>query len=269
MAVLFNTAPFLLGFLPIVVGGFFIVGRMAGTRVGVGCGSSPPACSSTAGGTRNSWRCSPARSSPITGWAQRSWRQARAGRDGAARRWLIAGVHRNLGAAGLVQIRRLPCSRGGGARRLHAPALDIALPLAISFFTFQQIMFLAESRRARSRRRGLHDLRRLRRLLPAPDRRADRAPARDHAATAGARPRAPARARRSPTGLTIFLLGLAKKLVLADTFAHFADVGLRRRRAGRAAQPVRGVVRGGWPTRCRSISISPAIPTWRSGWRGC
>ena len=26
-------------------------------------------------------------------------------------------------------------------------------------------------------------------------------------------------------GLTIFLLGLAKKLVLADTFAHFSDVG--------------------------------------------
>ena len=31
-------------------------------------------------------------------------------------------------------------------------------------------------------------------------------------------------------GLTIFLLGLGKKLVLADTFGGFADTGLRRGR---------------------------------------
>jgi alginate O-acetyltransferase complex protein AlgI len=32
-------------------------------------------------------------------------------------------------------------------------------------------------------------------------------------------------------GLTIFLLGLAKKVVLADTFARFSDVGLTRSHA--------------------------------------
>ncbi len=108
--------------------------------------------------------------------------------------------------------------------RLHTPELDIFLPLAISFFTFQQIMFLTESRSGDRVDAGLlpyasfvaffphliaGPIVRPREIMPqllAPD-------------------LAVPRAQHIAEGLTIFLLGLAKKLVLADTFANFSDVG--------------------------------------------
>jgi len=108
--------------------------------------------------------------------------------------------------------------------RLDAPELHIFLPLAISFFTFQQIMYLVESFHGDRTHSGLlpyaafvaffphliaGPIVRPREIMPqllAADLTVPRA---DHIAD----------------GMTIFLLGLAKKLVLADTFARFSDVG--------------------------------------------
>ncbi len=108
--------------------------------------------------------------------------------------------------------------------RLHTPELDIFLPLAISFFTFQQIMFLTESRSGDRVDAGLLPYASFVAFFPH--------------LIAGpiVRPReimpqllaldlAVPRAEHIAEGLTIFLLGLAKKLVLADTFANFSDVG--------------------------------------------
>jgi alginate O-acetyltransferase complex protein AlgI len=108
--------------------------------------------------------------------------------------------------------------------RLNAPELDIFLPLAISFFTFQQIMYLVESYRGDRVDAGLLPYAAFVAFFPH--------------LIAGpiVRPReimpqllagdlAVPRAEHLAEGLTIFLLGLAKKLVLADTFAHFSDVG--------------------------------------------
>ncbi|HET6234733.1 MAG TPA: MBOAT family O-acyltransferase [Acetobacteraceae bacterium] len=98
------------------------------------------------------------------------------------------------------------------------------LPLAISFFTFQQIMFLVDSAHARRPEVGplpyaalvgffphliAGPIVRPSEVLPQLQ---SRHLARPDAANLAA-------------GLTIFLLGLGKKLVLADTFGGFADIG--------------------------------------------
>ena len=193
---LFNSPEFVLGFLPLALAGFFLAGRIGGTTSGHCAGWSPPACSSTAGGTRNSCCCWPARSSPITRCGQRILILTRG--TGIAAALADRRHRRQPGAARLVQIRQLHAATAcSGCTR---PELDIFLPLAISFFTFQQIMFLVESHRRRPRRCRPAALCRVRRVLSAPDRRSDRAAARDHAAAAGA-PTLPCRApSTSPKG---------------------------------------------------------------------
>ncbi len=107
---------------------------------------------------------------------------------------------------------------------IDLPTLDIFLPLAISFFTFQQILFLTDCRRGD--------------IAPVP--------ALPYACFVAFFPHliagpivrpseilpqfaagdvAVPREENLSAGLALFLLGLAKKLVLADCFAHFADVG--------------------------------------------
>ena len=141
-------------------------------------------------------------------------------RSGAPRRWLLVGVAGNLALLGWFKYADFLLAMVS----LDAPALGIVLPLAISFFTFQQIVFLVDCQNS---------------SRPAPDL--------THYAAFVAffphliagplvRPRnivpqleALAQTRFSSenlaAGLTLFLLGLAKKLVLADLFGGFADTG--------------------------------------------
>jgi alginate O-acetyltransferase complex protein AlgI len=109
------------------------------------------------------------------------------------------------------------------AGSLDLPDPHLALPLGISFFTFQQVMYLSECRRAGRPPAFLSyaaciaffahlfagPLVRPAEVMPQ----IERAPARGF------------RAEEVAEGLMIVLLGLAKKLVLADGFAPFADRG--------------------------------------------
>jgi alginate O-acetyltransferase complex protein AlgI len=221
--VLFNSAPFLLGLLPLTLAGFFLVGRLGGTVWAlrwiiaaslVFYGWSDPRFVVLLAG------------SIVTNYllGQQILILARAGRARGARSWLVLGVTLNLGLLGWFKYAGFLVRLGATVGGWRDPALDIALPLAISFFTFQQIMFLADSARGDRPDAGFTHyaafvaffphliagpIVRPRDIIPQ--------------LLAGdlARPRAEAIAE----GLEIFLLGLAKKVVLADTFAHFADVG--------------------------------------------
>src|SRR5580704_13583181 len=220
---LFNTPEFILGFLPVALLGFFLAGRV--------------------GGSRWALRWLVLASLFFYGWwntkfvlllvasilanytiGQRILRLTQADRPRAAYHWLVGGVVLNLALLVWFKYANFLIGSAAAVAGLHAPELDIFLPLAISFFTFQQIMFLTESRNADRIDAGLlpyaafvaffphliaGPIVRPRHIMPQLLGRDLIVPRVDHLTE----------------GITIFLLGLAKKLVLADMFARFADVG--------------------------------------------
>ncbi|HME21372.1 MAG TPA: MBOAT family protein [Acetobacteraceae bacterium] len=217
---LFNSPEFVLAFLPIALGGFFLAGRVGGTRWAL-CWLV--AASLFFYGWWNPKFVLLLAGSILANYAfgQQILHLARNGRRREAQRWLIAGVTANLALLGWFKYANFMIH---DVLRLHTPELDIFLPLAISFFTFQQIMYLVESRSGDRVDAGPLPYGALIAFFPH--------------LIAGpiVRPReimpqllaadlAEPRAAHIAEGLTIFLLGLAKKVVLADTFAHFSDVG--------------------------------------------
>jgi alginate O-acetyltransferase complex protein AlgI len=97
----------------------------------------------------------------------------------------------------------------------------LLLPLAIRFFTFQQIVFPVESyRMQRSDSALLHYANIIPHLIAGPIVRR-----REIVPQLVAADIPTPRLENLAEGSMIFLLGLAKQLVLADTFASFADVG--------------------------------------------
>ena len=140
-----------------------------------------------------------------------------------ARLWLVAGIAGNLALLGWFKYADFL----RGMAWPDAPPLGIALPLAISFFTFQQIMFLVECRdpahpfpgRARYAAFVLF----FPHLIAGPlVRPSDILPQLEGLGRFGM-PHVPT--ENLSAGLTLFLLGLAKKLILADLYGGFADTG--------------------------------------------
>lgn len=220
---LFNTPEFILGFLPVALVGFFLAGRVGGS---VWALRWLVVASLFFYGWWNAKFVLLLVASILVNYAigQRILRLTQVDSPRAAHRWLVGGVVLNLALLGWFKYANFLIGNAAAVAGLHAPELDIFLPLAISFFTFQQIMFLAESRSADRIDAGLlpyaafvaffphliaGPIVRPRDIMPqllAPDLIEPRV---DHLTE----------------GITIFLLGLAKKLVLADMFARFADVG--------------------------------------------
>ncbi len=219
---LFNSPPFLVGFLPVALGGFYLLGRL-GTQWAlrwIVAASlffygwwSPPFVLLLIGSIVGNY-----------GFGQRILALARGGRPRAARRWLVVGIALDLGLLGWFKYAGFFAAAFASLLGQPAPALDIFLPLAISFFSFQQIMFLVDSYREQRPDAGFTayaafiaffphliagPIVRPYEIIPqllAPDLTVPRA---DNLAG----------------GMTTFLLGLAKKVVLADCFARFSDIG--------------------------------------------
>jgi D-alanyl-lipoteichoic acid acyltransferase DltB (MBOAT superfamily) len=136
------------------------------------------------------------------------------------RKWLMTGLAFNLGLLMFFKYANFLASLAG----ITLPYGGIALPLGISFFTFQQVMFLVDTYRREADVTGIVDYACFVSFFPH--------------LIAGpiVRPNAiipqftglrPLRdwPKRFSEGAEIFLLGLAKKLVLADSFARFSDPG--------------------------------------------
>jgi alginate O-acetyltransferase complex protein AlgI len=132
--------------------------------------------------------------------------------------WLLAGIGLNLGVLAYYKYWGFLCASLG----LPPPAETIVLPLAISFFTFTQITYLADIRSGKIESNGFLDyvlfvaffphliagpIVHHRQLIP------------QFREKEAFRPTVPG----FVPGLALFILGLSKKMLVADLFAPFAD----------------------------------------------
>lgn len=215
---LFHTTAFILGFLPVCLAGFFTLGRF--------CGATWALRWLIASSLFFYAWWNPRHLPLLIGSVVLNHMIARKLRHTSKpRAWLAAGITLNLAFLGWFKYADF---------LLHivapnAPALNITLPLAISFFTFQQVMFLVDTSRDHAHPPAKPPPSLLTyaafvtffpHLIAGPIVRPS-----EIIPQLAAPDLARARIDNFTDGLLIFLLGLGKKLVLADTFGGFADIG--------------------------------------------
>jgi len=216
---MFHTIAFIMGFLPICVTGFFALGRFCSARWAlrwlVACSLFFYAW----------WH--PAHLPLLVASVVLNHTIARKlVHTNRRRAWLTVSIGLNLAILGWFKYADF---------LLHivspnAPALHVVLPLAISFFTFQQIMFLVDTSRSQPALTASQKFPSLLtyasfvtffpHLIAGPIVR----PSEIIPQIAAPRLALP-NIENLTDGLLIFLLGLGKKLVLADMFGGFADTG--------------------------------------------
>lgn len=204
---LFNSFQFLCVFLPIVVGGYWLLARTLPVSLSIAWLAVASYVFYVSGEHTYPWLL--AVSVVANFLLGQAISAAPPDRSGV---WLAAGVIGNLGLLGYYKYAVFVTDqlRWAGA---EVPALHVVLPIGISFYTFTQIAYLVDVRRGATRERSfvsyllfvsyfphliagpiLHHGE----MLPQ-----FRAPARDTL-------------RRICSGLIIFAIGLVKKTVLAD-----------------------------------------------------
>ena len=225
---LFNSFAFLFGYLPIVLAGYFLLDRLTSSA---------------------SWRLAPAVWLALASLFFYAWWDVRylplllasicvnygagrliGARAGAARkRVLVAALALNLGLLAYYKyanffidsVNAVAVAAGAGAGSLPWSGLDIILPIGISFFTFTQIAFLVDCYRGEVREyRFIHYVLFVSyfpHLIAGPVlHHRDMMP--QFAAPANAHPRA----ANFAIGLSIFTIGLAKKVLIADNLSPLA-----------------------------------------------
>ncbi len=223
---LFHSQGFVLGFLPACLAGCFLLGRFAGRTWAL---AWLLAASLFFYGWWNPRFVLLLLGSIAANYAlgQRILHLARAERRTATRCWLVAGIGGNLALLGWFKYADFLLHIAAP----RAAPLGIFLPLAISFFTFQQIMFLVDSARQDRADAGLLTYATFVAFFPhliaGPIVRP-----KDIIPQLQQRDLAVPRAENLADGVTLFLLGVAKKLVLADTFGGFADIGFNAASGG-------------------------------------
>lgn len=223
ISLLFNSDAFVIGFLPLFLAGFALAGWRFGPRAALGFLLA-------ASLFFYAW-WKPVFLPLLAGSVVGNYLLVAAMRRAARRkRFLVCGLAANLGLLGWFKYAGLLAATGAAAFGLTAPDLGIILPLGISFFTFQQVMYLVDSYRDEGPVAGFLDyacfvgffahliagpIVRPGEIIPQFSRHDGRVHHDDLVA-----------------GIEIFLLGLAKKIVLADSLARFADPGFAAAAAG-------------------------------------
>jgi alginate O-acetyltransferase complex protein AlgI len=213
---LFNSPIFLFAFLPIAVLGFYGLGRLWG---GVAARVWLVGCSLFF----YTWAV-PQYAALLIGSILFNFAAGRVIERAATRRktLLTLAIGANLAAIGYFKYANFFVQTVATSLGLSAPVLHIILPLAISFFTFQQIAYLVNAYRRNSTNPGLLDYACFITFFPhliagpivqhsdiLPQFRDEKIYRLDLTRLSG--------------GLTIFLLGLAKKVILADEFGNYAN----------------------------------------------
>ncbi|MBI4694036.1 MAG: MBOAT family protein [Gammaproteobacteria bacterium] len=157
--------------------------------------------------------------STVANWAIARWYCLR------RRDWLItAGVAANLALLGAFKYANFFAASAAGLAGTTHERWDLILPLGISFFTFQQVSFLVDMRRDDAPRYSLLDyctyVTFFAHLIAGPIVRHD-----ELLGQFAAPVRRAATAENLGRGLLLLVLGLVKKVFIADELAPFADEG--------------------------------------------
>ncbi len=180
---------------------------------------------------------------------------------------LWVGVCANVAALVWFKYANFLADSLSAAFGLDIALAHIALPLAISFYTFQQIAHLVDLSRGRIQTPRVVDyfafILFFPQLLAGPI-----SLSREMIPQIRERPVAAGVPANLLVGLIIFGIGLFKKTVIADSFALWTDPMFKAAAGGSTPGMAMAWVAPS-PIRCRSISTSPAIPTWRSASAGC
>ena len=180
------------------------------------------------------------------------------------RAWLAASIVASLGVLGWFKYAGFFLENLNlllAAADLRLPALEVLLPAGISFYTFKTMSYTIDiyRRELEPCRSWMHYATFVTffpELIAGPIVRAS------VFLPQMGREIGP-RAGRLQLGASIFLLGLTKKLLIADPMSTVVDPVFARPPATRRR-------RSGWPsspTPCRSTATSPATPTWPSASR--
>jgi alginate O-acetyltransferase complex protein AlgI len=227
--VLFNSYAFIFAFLPVVFIGFFWIGRSNRRMAALWLA----AASLFFYGWWNPKFVLLLAASVVANYAF-GIRIARSPGTAPAKRMLVVALVANLTVLGIFKYTNFFLATVAGAGGPNLGALDIVLPLGISFFTFTQIAFLVDAYRGLAREYSfIHYLLFVSyfpHLIAGPIlHHKEMMPQFEAPETYRLRPDLVA------AGLTLFTLGLAKKVLLADSFAGFADQVFDAARDG--AQP--------------------------------
>jgi D-alanyl-lipoteichoic acid acyltransferase DltB (MBOAT superfamily) len=215
---LFNSHEFIFLFLPIVLAGFFVSARVASRIAALWL--------ALASLFFYGW-WNPAFVGLLVASIAFNYTVGRAighGGDGWRRPapLLAFGVTANLGLLGYFKYTNFFISVVNAAAGPTWPLADIVLPLGVSFFTFTQIAYLVDVRRGKAREYNfVHYL-----LFVTYFPHLIAGPVLHHAEMMPQFARASTyspRAENFSVGLTVFVIGLFKKVILADTFGAFAD----------------------------------------------
>ncbi len=214
---LFNSFSFLLLFLPLTVAGFFLLARRSEFAAAVWLALASLAF--------YGWwdiRYIPLLLASICANYACGWRIGHAADMRRRKRWLTGAIAANLLLLGYYKYANFFLASAAGIGGTAFQPLDIVLPIGISFFTFTQIAFLVDTYQGKVKEyRFVHYV-----LFVTYFPHLIAGPVLHHkemmpqfADPANYR----ARAENFSVGLTIFIIGLAKKVLIADNIAPYAN----------------------------------------------
>lgn len=206
----FNSLVFLVAFLPLAWGGYLVLTRIGRNRVSTGW-------LVLASLVFYGW-WNPAYLPLLIGSILFNYGCGQAiGKADRKRFWLILGITGNIALLGWFKYTDFVLSL------VDAPALGWVLPLAISFFTFQQIDYLVDRYRGDAAQTSLLDYALFVTFFPQ----LIAGPIVQHRDILGSfqKPKRTVSTRQIATGVFLFVIGLTKKVALADTFALYANKG--------------------------------------------
>lgn len=221
---LFNSMGFIFGFLPICFAGFALLVRAGKADLALNWLTLMSLV------FYSQWN--PAYLPLIVGSMLMNFAFARGIAGHPSRRsWLAAGIAMNLGLLGIFKYADFAVGNTNALLGLQLQLPKIVLPLAISFFTFQQIGLLVDVFRKRvpppSARDHLLFVAFFPQLIAGPI-----VHFREMMPQLARRARQAFNGTRAAGGITLFLIGLFKKIVIADSIGRWADLTFSASEAG-------------------------------------